>query len=91
MVITGDSTDVTNEIQTNHQIAIETDGHPIQAKYLNNVTLESSDRSLCQDSAQYAASCPQWTGFCLGYWKNWMEINCKKTCGYCPGTYYIPT
>ena len=54
MVITGDSTDVTNEIQTNHQIAIETDGHPIQAKYLNNVTLENSDRNKCPDIASEA-------------------------------------
>ena len=46
-------------IQANDQKAVEINGHPIrsppiQAKSLNNVTLESSDRNECRDLSSEA-------------------------------------
>ena len=59
-------------------------GHPIQAKSLEIVTSESSDRNQCQDKA---SGCPAWTWHCTnGQWKDWMAQNCPKSCGLCSGT-----
>ena len=82
MAITGTLAD---EIRINDQKAVlKINGHLIQAKSFNNVTSESSDRKQCQD--KYPTDCPDIIWACTdSEWKNWMQNNCKKTCGYCPG------
>ena len=74
--------DLINAIQTDDQKAVEVNGHLMQAKNLNNITSESSDRNNCQDKHEM---CPYWKDDCFkGFWKDWMKKNCKKTCGNCP-------
>ena len=53
----------------------------MQAKNLNNITSESSDRNKCQDLRP--GSCPNWKkrGFCK---YPYVKKRCKKTCGHCP-------
>ena len=87
MLITGDLADLTNAIQANDKVAVEI--NPIQAKSLNNVTSESSDRNQCQDSQP---ACPNWKWACTDpEWASEIQNICKKTCGSCPGegTYII--
>merc|ERR1711971_1338283 len=86
LVLFGHSTDLTNAAPANDEIAVETNGHPtpgpIQAKSLDIVTSESSDRKQCQDKA---SGCPTWTWACTNnQWKDWMAQTCPKTCGLCP-------
>ena len=84
MVITGYSFDLTDAIQANEEIGIEINGHQMQAKSLDIVTSESSDRNQCQDKQ---SGCPGWKWACTNWqWKNWMANQCPKTCGLCPGT-----
>jgi hypothetical protein len=64
MVITGESADLINAIQAYDKIAVEINGHPIQANRLDNATSESPGRNQCQDSAQYASNCPGWKWAC---------------------------
>ena len=45
MVITGESADLINEVQANDKQEVEINGHPIQAKRLDNVTSESSGQN----------------------------------------------
>merc|ERR1712172_341329 len=87
LVLFGHSTDLTDAAPANDEIAVETNGHPtpgpIQAKSLDIVTSESSDRNQCQDKA---SGCPTWTWACTNnQWKDWMAQTCPKTCGVCPG------
>jgi hypothetical protein len=88
LVITGYSFDLTDAIQANEEIATEINGHPIQAKSLDIVTSESSDRNQCQDKA---SGCPGWAKWACtnNFYKNWMKKTCPKSCGYCTGTYII--
>ena len=86
MSITGESADLINAVQAYDKIAVEINGHPMQAKRLDNVTSESSDRNQCQDSAQYASYCPGWKWACtVQRWVYFMQNNCKETCGLCSG------
>merc|ERR1711971_527853 len=87
LVLFGHSTDLTDAAPANDEIAVETNGHPtpgpVQAKSLDIVTSESSDRNQCQDKA---SGCPTWTWACTNnQWKDWMAKTCPKTCGVCPG------
>ena len=88
LVITGYSFDLTDAIQANEEIATEINGHPIQAKSLDIVTSESSDRNQCQDKQ---SGCPGWAKWACtnNFYKNWMKQNCPKSCKYCTGTYII--
>ena len=45
MVVTGESADLINEVQANDKKEVEINGHPIQAKRLDNVTSESSGQN----------------------------------------------
>ena len=86
MVITGESADLINAIQAYDKIAVEINGHPIQANRLDNITSESPGRNQCQDSAQYASNCPGWTWACTDpRYVSFMQNNCKKSCGLCSG------
>jgi len=78
----GYSFDLTDAIQANEEIAVEINGHPIQAKSLDIVTSESSDRNQCQDKA---SGCPGWAQWACtnNFYKNWMKKTCPKSCGYC--------
>ena len=40
----------------------------------------------CKD-IKLSVLCKTWksAGNCVGYWATWMETNCQKTCGKCPG------
>ncbi|XP_065071932.1 plasminogen-like [Rhopilema esculentum] len=40
----------------------------------------------CSDSANHARSCPGWIPYCKSSsnFYAFMQINCKKTCGFCP-------
>ena len=69
--------DLINSIQTDDQKAVEVNGHLMQAKNLNNITSESSDRKKCQDHFE---SCPSWKDDCVAD-KDWMKLWCPKTCG----------
>ena len=86
MVITGESADLINAIQANDKIAVEINGHPMQAKGLDNVTSESSNRNQCLDSVQYQSNCPNWKWACTDpRYVAFMQNNCKKSCGLCSG------
>ena len=81
-VSTGELADLINAIQTNDQKAVEINGHLIQAKNLNNVTVESSDQNQCQDN--YPTGCPGWKWACTHPWYiAFMQNNCQKSCGLC--------
>merc|ERR1711971_1531337 len=86
LVLFGHSTDLTNAAPANDEIAVETNGHPtpgpIQAKSLDIVTSESSDRNQCQDKS---SGCPGWAKWACtnNFYKNWMKKTCPKSCGYC--------
>ena len=87
MLITGDLADLTNAIQANDKVAVEI--NPIQAKSLNNVTSESSDRNQCQD--KYPSRCPGLKRHCTNPKSiSIMQKICKKTCGYCHTCAKIP-
>ena len=76
--------DLINAIQNDDQKAFEINGHLMQAKKLNNVTSESSDRNQCQD--EYPTGCPHWKWACTHpHWVSTMQNVCKKTCGLCSG------
>merc|ERR1711971_691268 len=86
LVLFGHSTDLTDAAPANDEIAVETNGHPtpgpIQARSLDIVTSEISDRNQCQDKA---SGCPTWTWACTNnQWKDWMAQTYPKTCGLCP-------
>ena len=84
MVIIGYSADFADAIHANSEKTVEINGHPIQAKSLEIVTSESSDRNQCQDKA---SGCPAWTWYCTNnQWKDWMAQTCPKSCGLCSGT-----
>ena len=73
--------DLINAIQTDDQKAVEINGHLMQAKNLNNITSESSDRNKCKDENYY---CPYWKDDCFtSKFKDWMKKECPETCGYC--------
>ena len=73
--------DLINAIQTDDQTAVEINGHLMQAKNLNNITSESSDRENCRDLTSY---CPFWKKRGLCTWHPYVKKRCKKTCGNCP-------
>jgi len=78
----GELADLINAIQNDDQKAVEINGHLMQAKNLNNVTSESSDRNQCQD--EYPTACPHWKWACTDpEWVSLMQNICKKTCGLC--------
>ena len=84
-VIKGDFADLTNETHVNDETAVQVNGHPIQVESFNNVTSESSDRNHCQDKS---SRCPRWKKACTNpKYVSFMKRKCKKTCGYCEGTY----
>ena len=86
MSITGESADLINAVQAYDKIAVEINGHPIQAKRLDNVTSEMTGRNQCQDSAQYASNCPGWKWACTDpEYVSFMQNNCKESCGLCSG------
>ena len=86
MSITGESADLINAVQAYDKIADETNGHPIQAKRLDNVTSKMPGRNQCQDSAQYASNCPGWKRFCTNpRYVSFMQLYCKESCGLCSG------
>ena len=74
--------DLINAIQNDDQKAVEINGHLMQAKNLNNVTSESSDRKRCRDLSP-PGTCSYWKkrGYCK---KPFGKKRCKKTCGNCP-------
>merc|ERR1712172_177230 len=80
------SFDLTDVIQANEEIATGTNGHQMQAKSLDIVTSESSDRNQCQDKR---SGCPGWKSYCASnslFWRNWMATYCPTTCGLCSGS-----
>ena len=86
MSITGESADLINAVQAYDKIADETNGHPIQAKRLDNVTSEIPGRNQCQDSALYASNCPGWKWACTDpRHVSFMQLYCKESCGLCSG------
>merc|ERR1719186_2147150 len=53
-------------------------------------TVTTTIASACNDT--YEEECPGWKSDCTeGEWKEWMLINCKKTCDVCQGTTVITT
>jgi len=80
----GESANLINAIQADDKIAVEINGHPIQANRLDNVNSESPGRNQCQDSAQYASNCPGWKWACTDpRYVSFMQNNCKESCGLC--------
>jgi len=79
------SFDLTDVIQANEEIATKTNGHQMQAKSLDIVTSESSDRNQCQDKH---SGCPGLKSYCASslFWKNWMATYCPTSCGLCSGS-----
>jgi hypothetical protein len=88
MVITGESADLINAVQANDKKGVEINGHPIQAKRLDNVTSESSgqNRALMSCGGHWAgtcADCPQGNGasWCNGDCQ-WLNGQCQKGLQY---------